>query len=160
LRSIFSPSLLIAFGFGTGLSPRAPGTVATGWAWLSFAVLRPVTSDLFWALFLLASLVAGWWAIDKTARMLGQHDPSSIVWDEIVAFWLILWVLKGSLLEEALAFVLFRCFDILKPGPVAWADRRWKNPWGVMLDDLIAAALTLFCLAAFRRFSAALASAG
>lgn len=160
LKSIFSPSLLIAFGFGTGLSPRAPGTVATAWAWLSFSVLQPITGDLFWALLLCFSFVAGWWAIGKTARMLGQQDPSSIVWDEILAFWLILWVLNGSLLEEALAFVLFRLFDILKPGPVAWADRRFKSPFGVMFDDLIAAALALFCMSVVRRLSAAFGTIG
>jgi phosphatidylglycerophosphatase A len=155
LKSIFSPSFLIAFGFGTGLAPRAPGTVATAWAWLSFNVLQPITSDLFWALLLCFSFVAGWWAIGKTSRILGQQDPSSIVWDEILAFWLVLWVLNGALLEEALAFVLFRLFDILKPGPVAWADRRFKNPFGVMFDDLVAAALALFCMAVVRRLFAA-----
>jgi len=153
VKSLFSPSLLIAFGFGTGLSPRAPGTVATAWAWLSFNVLQPVTGDLFWAIFLCVAFLLGLWAIGKTARMLGQQDPSSIVWDEILAFWLVLWVLDGNLLEEALAFGFFRLFDILKPGPVAWADRRFKNPFGVMLDDLIAAALALFCMAVIRRVS-------
>jgi phosphatidylglycerophosphatase A len=148
---LFSPSLLIAFGFGTGLSPYAPGTVATAWAWLSFNVLQPVTPDWLWATILVIGFFLGLWAIRRTTELLQQQDPSSIVWDEILAFWLLLWVLKGSLLQEVLAFLLFRFFDVLKPGPVAWADRRFKGAFGVMFDDLIAAGLSLFCLAVLAR---------
>ena len=148
---LFSPSLLIAFGFGTGLSPFAPGTVATAWAWLSFNVLQPVTPDWVWVLLLTAGFFIGLWAIGKTTQLLNQHDPSSIVWDEILAFWLVLWILNGSLMQEALAFVLFRLFDVLKPGPVAWADQRFKGAFGVMFDDLIAAGLSLFCMAVLLR---------
>ncbi|NDG58850.1 MAG: phosphatidylglycerophosphatase A [Betaproteobacteria bacterium] len=93
----------------------------------------------------------GLWAIDRTSRLLNQQDPSSIVWDEILAFWLLLWVLNGSWVQEALAFVLFRFFDVLKPGPVAWADRRFKGAFGVMFDDLIAAGLSLFSMAVLLR---------
>ena len=149
---LLSPSLLIAFGFGTGLSPFAPGTVATAWAWLSFNALQPLTSDWVWALLLLGGFFIGIWAIGQTTQLLNQQDPSSIVWDEILAFWLVLWILNGSLVQEALAFVLFRLFDVAKPGPVGWADRRFKGAFGVMLDDLIAAALSLFCMACLLRW--------
>ena len=149
--SLWSPSLLIALGFGTGLSPLAPGTVATAWAWLSFNALQPVMSDWAWALLLSLGFLIGLWAIGHTTRLLDQQDPSSIVWDEILAFWVVLWILKGSLVQEALAFVLFRLFDVLKPGPVGWADRRFKGAFGVMFDDLIAAGLSLFCMATLLR---------
>ncbi|NCX23123.1 MAG: phosphatidylglycerophosphatase A [Betaproteobacteria bacterium] len=148
---LFSPSLLIAMGFGTGLSPYAPGTVASAWAWLSFNVLQPVMPDWGWALLLVSGFFLGLWAIGRTSRLLNQQDPSSIVWDEILAFWLLLWVLNGSWVQEALAFVLFRFFDVLKPGPVAWADRRFKGAFGVMFDDLIAAGLSLFSMAVLLR---------
>ncbi|NCW99692.1 MAG: phosphatidylglycerophosphatase A, partial [Betaproteobacteria bacterium] len=133
------------------LSPYAPGTVASAWAWLSFNVLQPVMPDWGWALLLVSGFFLGLWAIDRTSRLLNQQDPSSIVWDEILAFWLLLWVLNGSWVQEALAFVLFRFFDVLKPGPVAWADRRFKGAFGVMFDDLIAAGLSLFSMAVLLR---------
>ena len=80
------------------------------------------------------------------------QDPSAIVWDEIVAFWLILWLwMPVGLWGQFVAFVLFRFFDAVKPGPVGWADRHfhglgWRGGWGIMLDDLVAAFCTLLCI--------------
>lgn len=154
------PAHLIALGFGSGLSPKAPGTIGTLWAWLAFMALQPVMSDLRWGLLIAASLPLGWWACTVTARHMGVADPGSIVWDEIAAFWLVLWlVMPAGLLGQLIAFGLFRLFDTLKPGPVGWADRlfheRPAGAWhlaglGIMLDDLVAAFCVLLLFAAWR----------
>jgi phosphatidylglycerophosphatase A len=90
-----------------------------------------------------------------TASNAGIADPGFIVWDEVVAFWLILWVIApaGGLMQ-LLAFALFRYFDAAKPGPVGWADRHfkgggWRGGFGILIDDLIAAVCTLLTLAVF-----------
>lgn len=162
------PAHLIALGFGSGLSPLAPGTVGTLWAWLSFIVLNLWLTPAAWAVLIAAALAVGWWATTLTARRLLRPDPACIVCDEIVAFWLVLWIImpadqaQASLWLQAGAFVLFRWFDTVKPGPVRWADmlfkaQRWRARdgsvgwWqglGVVLDDLVAALLTLLVLAA------------
>lgn len=143
------PAHLLALGFGSGLSPKAPGTVGTLWAWLTFWLLNHGMTDGQWAAILLLSGAAGWWACKVTAENMGVADSSHMVVDEIVAFWLMLWVIgPATWLEQTWAFVLFRFFDAVKFGPTAWADRHfkgfgWRGAWGVMLDDLIAAALAL-----------------
>lgn len=152
------PSRWIAFAFGSGLSPWAPGTVGTLWAWLAFLALDPWLDDGDWGLLIGASTILGWWACTRTARDLRQPDPSSIVWDEVVAFWAVLWiVMPAGLAMQAAAFALFRLFDAAKPGPVAWADRLfkarrgippgWAQGFGIMLDDAVAALCTLLVLA-------------
>jgi phosphatidylglycerophosphatase A len=98
----------------------------------------------------------GWWACTVTARHMGISDPGAIVWDEIVAIWLILFMLAPSgLATQLAAFVLFRFFDAVKPGPVAWADRLfkgfgWRGGWGILWDDLVAAFCTLLVIALWR----------
>jgi phosphatidylglycerophosphatase A len=140
--------------------------VGTLWAWLVFAVLQPGMNDVLWAWLIAASLPVGWWACSVTARNMRQLDPSSIVWDEIAAFWLVLWlVTPAGWWAQLVAFSLFRFFDAVKPGPVGWADRlfhgvnmfsdpaAWrKDGFGIMLDDLVAAACTLFVIAGWRFF--------
>ena len=150
------PAHCIALGFGAGLSPMAPGTVGTLWAWAAYAVLqsRLDSAQIGWAI--AVALPLGWWACTVTARDLAIADPGSIVWDEVVAFWLVLWLLMpASLWEQAAAFLLFRVFDAVKPGPVAWADGLfkgfgWRGGFGILFDDLVAAACTLFLLALWR----------
>lgn len=150
------PAHAIALGFGAGLARRAPGTIGTLWAWALFAIFSPWLSDRHWAILLATSLLVGWWACTLTARHLGQADPSAIVWDEILAFWIVLWLLHpSSLWTQTAAFALFRFFDALKPGPVAWADQRFKGfgprgGFGILLDDLAAALCTLLLLAWWR----------
>ncbi|WBY03854.1 phosphatidylglycerophosphatase A [Ramlibacter tataouinensis] len=153
------PAHLIALGFGCGLSPVAPGTVGTLWAWVSFGVLQAWLSPaaLGWAV--LASVPVGWWASTVTARSLGVADPGAIVVDEIMSFWLVLWLLTpAGWLAQLLAFALFRYFDAAKPGPVGWADRLfhgfgWRGGLGVIVDDLVAAFCTLLVLALGVRFA-------
>lgn len=150
------PAHFIALGFGSGLSPVAPGTAGTLWAWLAFLALQPWLSSLQMGLLLLASLGLGWWACAVTARHMQVADPGNIVWDEIVAFWLVLWlVLPAGFWGQLGAFALFRFFDAVKPGPVAWADRLFKGfgakgGFGILFDDLVAAFCTLLAIALWR----------
>ncbi len=158
------PAHAIALGFGSGLSPKAPGTVGTLWAWLAFLVLQPWMNDTRWALLIVAALPLGWWACTITARDMGIADPGSIVWDEVLAFWLVLWlVTPAGWVDQCLAFGLFRFFDAVKPGPVAWADQLFHaqarsgtaNGWrlaglGILFDDLVAAACTLLAMTLWR----------
>ena len=165
-RFMFShPAHIIALGFGSGLSPFAPGTAGTLWAWVAFLVLQSYgMTDLQWAVVIALSLPIGWWASTVTARNLRVLDPGCIVWDEIVAFWIVLWlVMPAGFWAQAVAFALFRYFDAAKPGPVGWADRlfhgmnastdsrAWtKAGFGIMLDDLVAAGCTLMVIAIWR----------
>ncbi len=145
-------SRLVATFFGVGLLPWAPGTwgslAALPAAWL----LHGLGGFPALALATLVAAAGGWWAIAVAMRGQDDHDPSEIVIDEVAGQWLALWPLSAGLWHGGAeawlfpwpgwvgAFVLFRLFDILKPGPVGWADRR-SDPLGVMLDDLIAGAL-------------------
>jgi len=159
------PARLIALGFGSGLSPVAPGTVGTLWAWMSYLVLERVLSDGQWAVLLALSLPVGWWACTRCAQHMATADPGAIVWDEVVAFWAVLWlVMPTGLLGQAVAFGLFRLFDAAKPGPVGWADRLfklkpggrigWAQGFGILFDDLVAALCTLLVIAAWHRWIA------
>jgi len=122
------PAHWIALGFGSGLSRIAPGTVGTLWAWVAFAVLSQWLGEFGWGVVIALSLPLGWWACTVTARNMRVVDPGHIVWDEIVAFWLVLWlVTPAGLLAQAVAFGLFRFFDAVKPGPVGWADRLFHH---------------------------------
>ena len=158
------PAHFIALGAGSGLSRIAPGTSGTLWAWVAFVALSPWMTDTAWGLLIAASLPLGWWASTVTARHMGVLDPGSIVWDEIAAFWCVLWlVMPAGLVGQVLAFGLFRFFDAAKPGPVGWADalfhgvdpdtdtRAWhKAGFGIMFDDLVAAGCTLLVIACWR----------
>lgn len=155
------PAHAIALGFGSGLSPVAPGTAGTLWAWLAFLALEPHLSATGWAWLLGIGLAVGWWACTTTARHLGVADPSAIVWDEVIAFWVVLWlVMPAGWWPQCVAFVLFRFFDAAKPGPVAWADLRfkgrrgapigWRQGFGILFDDLVAALCTLVVIALWR----------
>jgi phosphatidylglycerophosphatase A len=155
-RFLFSsPVHFISLGAGSGLSPFAPGTVGTLYAWLSFLVLDRYLNDLQWSLLIGLGFIIGLWLTARTARALNTADPSAVVWDEMVAFWLVLWiVMPASLLTQFIAFALFRFFDAVKPGPVGWADREFSGGVGIMLDDLIAAGCTLLTMTLWQRMFA------
>ena len=147
----------VAFGFGSGLSPIAPGTVGTLWAWLAWVLLADWLTPVQLGWLLAASLPVAWWASTVTARHLRMADPSAIVIDEIVAFWAVLWLLlPAGFWAQFAAFLLFRYFDAAKPGPVGWADRLlhgrsgWRGGFGILLDDLVAAFCTLLVIALWR----------
>lgn len=159
LRFLLShPAKWIALGLGSGLLRPGPGTWGTALAWAIFAVLAPGgAADLATALVVIAvALIVGAWAAEHTAAMLGETDPSTIVIDEMVAFWLVLVMLPAGehvFRLQAVAFVLFRFFDITKPPPIRLIDRRWKNAVGLMADDLVAALYTLLVIAVVVRIT-------
>jgi phosphatidylglycerophosphatase A len=161
------PARWIALGFGSGLAPRAPGTVGTLWAWAAYLVIEALFAPgpAAWAGGIAFALVIGLWAATRTAQHLGVADPSSIVWDEVVAFWIVLWfVMPAGFGSQLAAFVLFRAFDAAKPGPVGWADRLvpharggrigWRHGAAILFDDLVAAFCTLLVLALAVRIEA------
>jgi len=145
------PAHQVSFGFGSGLIRPAPGTWGTLFAWLVFVVLDPWLGDAGWAIVIASTFVLGAAAAQRTGRALGRPDHGAIVIDEIVAFWLVLWLLPGGVITQAFAFLGFRFFDILKPPPIRAVDRRFKNGVGVMLDDLLAAFYTLLVASVLAR---------
>ena len=159
------PAHAIALGLGAGLSPKAPGTAGTLWAWVVFLLLQGAgLSDSAFAALIAVSSLLGWWACTVTARNMAVLDPGSIVWDEVVAFWIVLWLIAPTgFWGQLAAFGLFRYFDAVKPGPVGWADAlfhgvqaqtdplAWRKAGlGIMLDDLVAAGCTLLLIALWR----------
>jgi phosphatidylglycerophosphatase A len=150
------PAHAIALGFGSGLSPMAPGTAGTLWAWLAYLVMQRWLGPAAIGLVIAAAMAIGWWACTVTAAHMRVLDPGSIVWDEVIAFWIVLWLfMPASLAAQFTAFVLFRLFDAVKPGPVAWADDLfhgfgWRGGFGIIFDDLVAAFCTLLVIAAWR----------
>ncbi len=149
------PAHLMALGFGSGLSRIMPGTVGTLFGWLSFHVLSARWPEVFtpmvWAVLIVVGFVVGVWVCDKTGRALGVPDHGAIVWDEIVAIWLVmLLVTPTSFSGELVAFLLFRAFDMIKPPPIDYFERRFKGGFGVMVDDIIAAFFALLVLALWR----------
>lgn len=141
----------IAFGAGSGLSPVSPGTVGTLWAWVMFLLIDPWLSDLGWAVVLPAAFLLGVWACERTGRDLGVSDHGAMVWDEVVAFWCVLWLVPATASVQWAAFLLFRVFDIFKPPPIRQFERRIPGGLGVMVDDLLAAAYTLLVVAVWIR---------
>jgi phosphatidylglycerophosphatase A len=149
------PSHLLAQGFGSGLSPIMPGTSGTLFAWLSFVVLSARWPTLFtplhWAVIIVAGFAIGVWACRRTGRDLGIADHGSMVWDEIIAFWLVLLLLMPADFGTQLwAFFWFRVFDMVKPAPIRYFDRKLKGGFGVMWDDIFAAFYTLLLFALWR----------
>jgi len=142
------PAHLIACGFGSGLVPVAPGTAGTLFAWLTYPLLRGfVPDDLAFAGLLAILFVLGIAACEIAGRTLGEADHGSIVWDEIVPFWTVLSFVPSGFFWQLAAFLAFRGFDIIKPPPADFFDRRVKNGFGVMMDDLVAAAYAVFAIA-------------
>lgn len=144
------PAHFIAFGGGAGLAPYAPGTFGTLLAlplfWFAGALLAPAAYFAVLAAFFLL----GVWACEVTGRALGSPDHGAMVWDETVAFLLVLFFTPVHGYWQAFAFLIFRFFDILKPPPIRYYERRFKGGWGVMIDDLLAAFYTLIVLALAR----------
>lgn len=151
LKFLFAhPAHFIALGFGSGLSPAAPGTAGTLAAWLLYPLVHRNFSDAGFLAFLLAAFVLGAFACARAGRALGVVDHGSIVWDEMVPFWLVLLMTPEGFLWQLAAFIWFRFFDIVKPQPARWVDGHMKHGFGVMLDDLVAAGYTLLVLALFK----------
>jgi len=143
-------SRLIAFGFGSGLVRPAPGTWGTLAAWFIWNLLVPHgASPWTIGIGLVLAFVLGVWACERTGVDLGVPDHGGMVWDEMVAFWLVLWLIPDSLMAQAFGFLLFRIFDIAKPQPIRYFDQRMKGGLGVMWDDILAAGYVLLIFAAY-----------
>ncbi len=136
----------LAFGLGSGLSPKAPGTAGTLAAlriyWFFLMDLEPAA----YLLVLLVTAVIGVYFCDKTAKDLNVHDHGGIVWDEWVGMWLTLFLAPAGWEWMLVGFVLFRFFDIVKPWPIKWFDQHVHGGLGIMIDDVVAAVFAWLCL--------------
>ncbi|MES2103094.1 MAG: phosphatidylglycerophosphatase A [Pseudomonadota bacterium] len=149
------PAHFLAQGFGSGLSPIMPGTSGTLFAWLAFNVLTARWPEIFtplnWAIIIIAGFFIGVWACQVTGRNMGIADHGSMVWDEIIAFWLVLiFIVPADFSTQCWAFLWFRFFDMVKPPPIRWFDQHIKGGFGVMWDDIVAAFYTLLLFALWR----------
>jgi len=132
------PVYFIAFGFGSGLMPMAPGT----WGTLAAIPLYLLLMHNHWAVYLAVTVLAfglGVWVSDKVSRDLGVHDYKGIVWDEVVGYLLTMFMVPHGLGWIIAGFVLFRIFDIWKPQPIRYIDKKVMGGMGIMLDDVLAA---------------------
>ena len=145
------PAHFVALGFGLGLAPAAPGTFGTLLAVPLAAIVRAYLSDAAFGASIVALFLLGIWAAEVAGRNLGAADHGAIVWDEVVAFLVVLFFVGADPLSIAAAFVVFRFFDIVKPPPIRQLERAFKNGFGVMADDLLAAGYTLLALAFIHR---------
>jgi phosphatidylglycerophosphatase A len=144
------PAHFLSFGFGAGLLPKGPGTAGTLVAFPMYWYLAPRLTEAMFLLVLIWAFAFGVWVCEITGKALGVADYGGIVWDEIVAFTLVLFLTPEGLVWQILAFSLFRFFDIVKPEPIRHFDKTWHGGLGVMFDDILAACYTLLCLAVIK----------
>ncbi|MDD2724207.1 MAG: phosphatidylglycerophosphatase A [Methylovulum sp.] len=131
------PVLFLAFGFGSGLAKKAPGTFGTVAA-IPLYWLIAQTDWLVYSILTLLVTLFGIWICQAAADKLGEHDFGGIVWDEIAGFLITLWLVPFSWAAVFWGFVLFRIFDIAKPWPICWLDKNIHGGLGIMLDDVLA----------------------
>ena len=139
------PLNFFSLGFGAGLSPIAPGTFGTLMAVPLYLLLAGLSLPVYLAVTAIV-VIAGVWFCDVTARDLGVHDHSGIVWDEIAGFLLTMIAVPDGWHWLLLGFSLFRLFDVLKPWPIRWFDRHVHGGFGIMLDDVLAGAMACLVL--------------
>jgi phosphatidylglycerophosphatase A len=132
------PILFLAFGFGSGLVKKAPGTFGTIAAIPVYLLLQQLDNLWVYSIFTFFASVAGIRICGIAAEQLGEHDYGGIVWDEVVGLLITLWFIPFSWQMLGIGFVLFRFFDILKPWPIRWLDQHVQGGFGIMLDDIIA----------------------
>ncbi|PID34355.1 MAG: phosphatidylglycerophosphatase A [Thiotrichales bacterium] len=142
-----SPLHFLAFGFGSGLSPKAPGTMGT-LAAIPLYLLLVQLPFAYYVLVLVVAIVVGIWLCGESARLLGVHDHGGIVWDEFVGFWLTMLIAPAGWVWVVVGFALFRLFDIWKPWPIRIIDRKVEGGLGIMLDDILAGIYALVVLQA------------
>ena len=149
--ALHSPSGLLAFGFGSGLSPFAPGTMGTLVAVPFIFALRGLGETGFWLVLLLLFLL-GVFLCENVSQKLGVHDHGGIVWDEMVGYWLSAAFVPLQWHWLLAAFLLFRFFDIVKPWPIRQLDSKIGGGFGIMIDDVVAALFTLVILAVVQKY--------
>lgn len=137
-----NPIHFLAYGFGSGLSPKAPGTFGTIMAVICYLPLSllPLNGYLF---VVAVSMIAGVYICGKAAEDLGVHDHGGIVWDEFAGFWVTMIAVPNHWAAILAGFILFRFFDIVKPWPISWLDKRVKGGFGIMVDDILAGLYSL-----------------
>jgi len=151
LELVYShPAYIIAFSGGAGLAPVAPGTFGTLVAFPLFWLCNLYLTPLVFLLLIDLMFIVGIWACGLSGKALGEPDHGGMVWDETVAFLLVLYFIPDHWTWQLAAFALFRFFDIAKPQPIRYFDSHLKGGFGVMFDDLIAAFFTLLCLAGWK----------
>lgn len=136
-RHLLNPSCLVALGFGSGLFPVAPGTAGTLAAIPLYLLLQDLPVSVYLAV-VMVLLLGGILVCAYTAERLGVHDHPAIVWDEVVGYLITMTAVPAGWMWVVAGFILFRLFDILKPWPISWFDRRVHGGTGIMLDDVIA----------------------
>lgn len=137
-----NPIHLLAFGFGSGLAPKAPGTFGTLAAIPFFLLMQPLP---IWAYvsILIVSFIVGVWLCDRTSKDMQVHDHPGIVWDEFVGYWITMLFAPQGWVWIVVGFALFRFFDILKPWPIKWLDEKVHGGFGIMIDDVLAGIFAL-----------------
>ena len=140
------PIHFLSLGFGSGLAPKAPGTFGTLAAIPVYLALANTSSEIYLSITILL-FILGIYFCQFTADAVGVHDHPGIVWDEIVGFLVTMSFVKCSLISVTAGFLLFRFFDILKPWPIGWLDKKVQGGFGIMLDDLLAAIFSAALLA-------------
>ncbi|PAJ74861.1 phosphatidylglycerophosphatase A [Pseudoalteromonas sp. NBT06-2] len=141
------PHQFLALGFGLGLAPKAPGTFGT-FAALPFIFLTVQYGIVIQLITALVISIVGIWLCGKTADDVGVHDHGAIVWDEVAGYYI---TMIGAVINWQtllVGFVLFRFFDIVKPGPIRWLDKKVSGGFGIMIDDVLAGIFSLICLQA------------
>ena len=146
-----NPVHLLAFGFGSGAAPKAPGTFGTVAAVLLYWPLSQLSLDHY-LLMLLVTGVVGIYLCGKTAEDLGVHDHGGIVWDEWIGLWITFLALPAGIEWVLIGFLFFRFFDILKPWPIKWLDEKVHGGFGIMIDDVLAGIFALACVQALAYF--------
>ena len=141
-----NPVHFLAFGFGAGLSPKAPGTFGTLVAVPLWWLLASNTGTWGYLAVTLAVIAVGPYLCGRTSRDMGVHDHGGIVWDEFVGYWITMFMAPPGIGWLVVGFVLFRVFDIIKPWPIKWADEQVSGGLGIMLDDVIAGILACLCI--------------
>lgn len=140
LFNIKNPVHFLALGFGSGLSPKAPGTMGTLAAIPLYLLCSQLSLNIFIVITVFISIV-GIWICDKASKDAGVHDHGAIVWDEIAGFFITMVAVPATWQAVIVGFILFRILDIAKPWPISIADKKVGGGFGIMLDDIIAGIL-------------------
>ncbi|OUR60295.1 phosphatidylglycerophosphatase A [Colwellia sp. 39_35_sub15_T18] len=143
--TLSNPIQFLALGFGSGLAPKAPGTFGT-LAAIPLYFLLTLLTPTFYALTVLLMTLAGFYICGKAADDVGVHDHPAIVWDEFVGFFITMFMIPVSWQSVLLGFILFRFFDIVKPWPISFIDKKVAGGFGIMIDDVLAGAFALIIM--------------
>ncbi len=144
-KVLTSPVNFLAFGFASGLAPFAPGTFGTLAAIPLYVLMQDLSLPVYLFVVLLITL-SGIWICDKASKSLGVHDHPGIVWDEFAGYFVTMIAAPSGLPWIVAGFLLFRLFDIWKPWPISWLDKKVQGGLGIMVDDIVAGIFALIML--------------